>query len=273
MYFKEGDNTRLTDRLENAVRDGRVSHAYIFEGDRRTDKRGFAESFAKGILCPERRGENCGRCSVCAKIDHGNHEDIIYVSADGQSIKDAQMTEVQEKIRVKPFGSRHIVIVEDSDTMTVRAQNRFLKTLEEPPGDTVIILLSDNMENLLPTIRSRCVKLRIEHSGGRDPRDGGNAASKGRDMLDMVLEKAPFYKMKSVIDKVVSNKEEEEFLDGMENAYEELMTADSEGIKLLKDEEIINGIHTVERARRQLREGVSPSYALKDLILRIGGQI
>ena len=156
------DNLRLKDRLERLVREKRISHAYIFEGPSDIDKEAFARGFIKGVLCPKGLGENCGQCSICSKIDHGNHEDITYFRKDGLSIKDASVLALQEKIKVKPVGDRNVMVISDCDTLTAKAQNSLLKTLEEPPGDALIILLSENMENLAPTILSRCVKFRID---------------------------------------------------------------------------------------------------------------
>ena len=125
MRFEiDEDNRILVQRLERVVRDDRVSHAYILEGDHRIGKRAFTESFVKGILCPKHLGENCGECSICDKVDHGNCEDLFYVAADGNSIKDASILEVQDRLKTMPFGSRNVVIVEDADTMTQRAQMR-----------------------------------------------------------------------------------------------------------------------------------------------------
>ena len=180
MILETGtDNSRLAERLERLVREGRISHAYIFEGPSDIDKEAFARGFIKGVLCPKGLGENCGMCSICSKIDHGNHEDITYFQKDGMSVKDAAIMTLQEKIKVRPTGDRNVFVISDCDTMTPKAQNSLLKTLEEPPGDALIILLSENMENLTPTILSRCVKDRQPqgHSGRRGSRsDRGNGS-------------------------------------------------------------------------------------------------
>lgn len=269
----ERDNKVLIKRLRKAIREGKISHAYIFEGDSRSKKKKFAEGFIKEILCPlsvkEPEERNCRGCVICEKIDHGNHEDLIYVSADGNSIKDAQIVKVQERIKTKPFGDRNIVLIEDSDVMTIRAQNRFLKTLEEPPGGTVIILLSENMENLLPTIQSRCVKYRLNWF---DVNNEGKSTSSGKEIFGMTLGDEPFYKMKAKIEKIAKDSEGvKQFLDDIQMEYRNLLINDSSDILMIKDEEIMNRIHAVEIARRQIRQGVSASYALKNLILKIGG--
>ncbi|MDO4546213.1 MAG: hypothetical protein Q4C25_08645, partial [Bacillota bacterium] len=123
MIFKNREeNQNLIDRLERIVKEDKISHAYLFEGSNCVDKSEFARSFVKGILCSKSLGENCGQCGFCDKIDHGNHEDLIYISGAEESIKDANIISMQERLKTKPFGERNIVIIEGCDTMTLRAQ-------------------------------------------------------------------------------------------------------------------------------------------------------
>ena len=270
MRFEiDEDNRILVQRLERVVRDDRVSHAYILEGDHRIDKRAFTESFVKGILCPKHLGENCGECSICDKVDHGNCEDLFYVAADGNSIKDASILEVQDRLKTMPFGSRNVVIVEDADTMPQRAQNRLLKTLEEPPGNSVIFVLSENIENLVQTIQSRCVKYRLNYFGSSGTDSMLEEAS---EVVRLLQERAPFYVLKERCDKITRNREDTEaFLDSLQVVYRNLLLQRDGDISFLKDDEIAAGIHETETARKQIRQGVSPSYAIKNLMLKIGG--
>ncbi|MDO4746189.1 MAG: hypothetical protein Q4B18_06515 [Bacillota bacterium] len=270
MRFNEKENnTNLITRLDNVVKEDKISHAYIFEGSGCLDKRAFAESFVKGILCSNNLGENCGRCSICDKIDHDNHEDIIHISAEGGSIKDEKIVEMQEKLKTKPFGDRNVVVISDCDTMTVRAQNRLLKTLEEPPGKTVIILLSENIENLVQTIQSRCVKYRINYFGS-DNYD--SMLEKANKVVKMSLDGEPFYKIKNEVEDIIGSAEETAaLLDGLQVVYRNLLMNNAKGISIYKDDKIMDNIHAVEKARKQIKEGVSPVYALKNLLLVIGG--
>jgi len=262
-------NDKLIERLDRMIRSNRISHAYIFEGSECIDKKAFAENFAKGILCPVNEGDGCGRCGICSKIDHGNHEDVMYVSASGRSIKDADIAAMQESLKTKPFGDRHVVIVENADTMTLRAQNRLLKTLEEPPGKSVIIMLSENMESLTPTIQSRCVKYRLNYAGSENYEQMMSAAEK---IGGMLLRREPFYKVKKEADAVLgSDSEVSGFLDGLQVFFRNMLINDKKGISLYKDEDIIAYIHAVERARKQIKDGVSPVYAVRNLIIKIGG--
>lgn len=263
------DNRRLTERLERAVSGNAVSHAYIFEGPSNARKRDFAVSFVKGILCPDDLGENCGKCSLCDKIDHGNHEDILYVSKSGETIKDAQITDMQERLRTKPVGERNIVIIEDADTMTLRAQNRLLKTLEEPPGEAVIILLSENMENLVQTVQSRCVKYRINYFGTESY---DFMMDKARRTAKMALEGAPFYVLKDeTVDVIKSRENAEAFLDSLQNVYRDMLLSGRDRIQIYREEDIEENVHGVEAARRQIKQGVSMACAIRGLLLKIGG--
>lgn len=270
MNFEhQADNEVLIKRLEGVVVSDRVSHAYILEGPLSINKKSFAESFIKGILCSRNLGENCGECGICDKIDHGNHEDLIYIYAENSSIKDADIIKMQDRLKTKPFGERNIVIIENADTMTMRAQNRLLKTLEEPPGRTVIFLLSENMENLTQTIQSRCVKYRINYfgSGGYD-----YMMEKASAIADMAFRRAPFYRIKDEAEDIFKDEEKTAaFLDSLETLYRDMLVNDNKSISLYKDEDIINNIHAVEAAGRKIRQGMSAPYALKKLFLTIGG--
>ncbi|MCQ2544832.1 MAG: hypothetical protein MJ144_00165 [Clostridia bacterium] len=258
------NNSKLTERLEKVVEENKVSHAYIFEGPGNLDKSAFAQAFIKGVLCPDNRGENCGKCSICDKVDHDNHEDITYVEKDGLSVKDSAIEVIQDKLNIKPLGNRNVVVVKDSDTMTLRAQNRLLKTLEEPPGDSLLILLSDNIENLTQTILSRCVKYRIEGEFQE------NAGTKANKLAGMILEGAPIFEINRFIEEYLKDRDKTlELLDELEIVYIKLITEKHQGVSLYKFEDIYENIHDIEEARKHIHQGMSASYALKNLILKM----
>lgn len=152
------------DILLRASRKRTVSHAYLFSGPDGVGKRLLAVEFAKLLNCVGAEAESGVRCecSACRKIDKGIHPDVITVQFAGvKNIKVNQIREeVEEKLFLKPFeGRSKVVIVDDSERMSNSAQNAFLKTLEEPPSDSVIILITSHPNSLLPTIRSRCQSL------------------------------------------------------------------------------------------------------------------
>ncbi len=258
------NNSRLKDRLERIVREKRVSHAYIFEGPNDIDKEAFARGFIKGVLCPKGLGENCGDCSICDKVDHGNHEDISYFSKDGLSVKDAAIASLQEKIKVRPVGDRNIMVISDCDTMTAKAQNSLLKTLEEPPGDALIILLSENMENLAPTILSRCVKFRI------DAQQETLEDEKAEKLIGMSLSGCRFHEIvHEAGDYLRDRAKAAMLLDSMERVYRDLAVEDSGEIKTYKIEDICRNVDHIEEARLRLKRKMITEYAMKELLLTI----
>lgn len=146
--------------LENAIRNDKVAHAYIFTGPKGIGKRMVAEAFAGILLCGERSGNRaCGRCARCRMVENGSNPDFIVIEAEGNSIGIEEIRKIQSEIIVKPlYSEKKIYLIADADKMTVQAQNCLLKTLEEPPPYAVLILTTSNYNAILETIRSRTLK-------------------------------------------------------------------------------------------------------------------
>lgn len=147
-----------TKMLMNSVKKERVSHAYLFEGDRGTGKKDSSFQLTKTIFCKNRHGINpCHQCSECDRIESGNHPDVHVITPEGQSIKKEQIQHLQKEFTYTGLESnKKVYIVEHADRMTNFAANQILKFLEEPSQQTTAILLSENMRRMLPTIISRC---------------------------------------------------------------------------------------------------------------------
>lgn len=154
--------------IGNAVKTDKVSHAYILNGEKGSGKKLLASLFAMSLQCQDREedGDACGKCQSCKQTVNNNQPDIIKVTHEKPStisIDDIR-EQVNNDIVIKPYSSRYkIYIIADADMMTVQAQNALLKTIEEPPEYAVIMLLTENAETLLPTIRSRCVMLKLRN--------------------------------------------------------------------------------------------------------------
>src|SRR5210317_410545 len=145
---------RQKEILSRSLASGRLAHAYLFSGPDGVGKRLMAIALARAIVCHEQRG--CGNCLACRKIDHQNHPDLHLLEPDGNSIKIEQVRSFQKDLNLKPLEApRKICLIEEADSMTVGAANALLKTLEEPRGDTLLILLTAHPNRLLETIRSR----------------------------------------------------------------------------------------------------------------------
>ncbi|WP_411344560.1 DNA polymerase III subunit delta' [Paenibacillus sp. WLX1005] len=142
--------------LQNGLRQQKISHAYLFNGPAGSGQLKMAHSFARALVCIHRGEEACGECIECRKMQHGNHPDFLLVEPDGNSIKIDQIRELQRIFSYRSeAGNRKIYIIRDADKMTVQAANSLLKFLEEPPAPAVAILLTENIQSILPTIRSR----------------------------------------------------------------------------------------------------------------------
>ena len=152
--------------MQSAVEQQKVSHAYILNGERGAGKKLLANLFAMTLQCESGKSEPCGECKSCKQAKNGNQPDIIVVKHEkaGTISVDDIREQLNGDIMIKPYSSpRKIYIIPEADLMTVQAQNALLKTLEEPPEYAVIFLLTENAESLLPTIRSRCVMLKLRN--------------------------------------------------------------------------------------------------------------
>lgn len=158
---------KVVTHLKNALAEGHTAQAYMISGEDGMGKRTIAEAFASSILCENRApGEylNCGKCRSCHQISTGNHPDCREVVHEKPQVitVDEIRTQVVSDVDIKPYqGDRKVYIIPDAQMMNEQAQNALLKTLEEPPGYAVIILLTANEDMILPTIRSRCIRLSL----------------------------------------------------------------------------------------------------------------
>lgn len=155
---------RIVEILRRSIRTGKTAHAYIFEGIPGCGRRKTAIALIQALYCRESQDDACGVCSSCRKVSSGNHGDIHLVEPlpDKRDISIAQLRELQRELALKPYEApRKACILEPAERMNVSSANSFLKTLEEPPGNAIIIMLTENADMLLPTIRSRCQLLRF----------------------------------------------------------------------------------------------------------------
>jgi DNA polymerase-3 subunit delta' len=166
---------------------GRLPTAYLFSGESGIGKRVTAVNLAKAVNCLEafhghqlpdvgnedtakrqeespaddfRLADACDRCRSCKKIDAEAHPDLIVITSEKGEIRVDQIRAVEDALSYMPYeGRRKVVIIDDADTMNQSAANAFLKTLEEPPAESLIVLISSNPDQLPETIRSRCSRI------------------------------------------------------------------------------------------------------------------
>ena len=153
---------QIKEHFLNAIKAGQPSHAYILNGETGSGRKMLADAFSKALLCEDKSSpEACGICKSCIQAESGNHPDIRILTHEKISISvDDIREQINNDIGIKPYSSEYkVYIIPDASKMTEQAQNALLKTIEEPPAYAVILLITDNINNLLPTIRSRCIIL------------------------------------------------------------------------------------------------------------------
>ncbi len=156
-------HSRQKEILLGSLRRERLSTSYLFAGDSGIGKRLMALEFAKTLNClspvtPD--NDACDECHSCKKIASLKHPDIMLVEPEKNLIKIDNIREIQEFLSLSPYeGKKKVVIIDNAEYMNQAASNAFLKTLEEPPPNSVLILVTSSADTLLETIRSRCFRL------------------------------------------------------------------------------------------------------------------
>lgn len=176
MGFSEFNNHASGALLQRSLERGRLGHAYLFTGDQLDTLERLARVLAKTLNCenPPSRGAGgvatdcCDRCLSCRKVEEDNHADVRWVRPESKTrvITIDQMREIMQAVSLKA-GERawKVAVIVAADRLNVQAANAFLKTLEEPPPRSTLILLSRDPQKLLETILSRCLRVHLAGTG------------------------------------------------------------------------------------------------------------
>ena len=147
--------------VNNAIKNNKLSHAYIFDSNCNPDVMDIVLSFVKEIICMDITDDNNIK-NICKRIDDGNYVDVKVIKSDGMWIKKDQLLDLQSEFNNKAFeGNKKIYIIRSAEKMNVQTANSILKFLEEPVDDIIAILITDNINMLLPTIISRCQVIKL----------------------------------------------------------------------------------------------------------------
>jgi DNA polymerase-3 subunit delta' len=180
MFSKLVGNNKTKDLLLRMLAGGRVPHALLFAGPDGVGKKEFALELARALMCQSPTDERaCGNCAVCNRVgvfdlpgsekgeDYdrvflSDHPDVGLVIAYKRNLRVGAIRELEREANFRPFESHlRVFVIDDADKMNDAASNALLKTLEEPPSTTQLILVSSRPESLLQTIRSRCQTIRF----------------------------------------------------------------------------------------------------------------
>ena len=155
-------NERLKDNLRSSINRGRISHFYLISGPAGSGKRTLARLLAAAILCRSQE-KPCGTCPACRKVLGAGHPDFITIDdPEKKTVPVDLVRQARSDMYVRPNESDHkIYLFPRGQDMAEPSQNALLKILEEPPSYGVFLLLTENPEKLLPTVRSRCTQLSL----------------------------------------------------------------------------------------------------------------
>ena len=154
-------NDRLKQNLVKTLHSGRISHFYLISGPQGSGKKTLAQLLGQAILC-QGRDKPCGSCPACRKVLHHNHPDFITVTdPEHKNVAVKIVRDIREDVFIRPNEADFKVYLFPQD-LGIEGQNALLKILEEPPSYGVFLLLTDNPEKILPTVRSRCTELKMQ---------------------------------------------------------------------------------------------------------------
>ena len=170
------EQKRVVELLQRSLERHRLAHGYLFSGNDIAELEAMARALAKTLNCqnPVRRGDaavdSCDQCDSCRRIDDENHPDILWVRPESKMrvITIDQVRDLMQTVNLKPtIAPFKVGVLVGADRLNIQAANAFLKTLEEPPASSILILLTTDPQRILETIISRC--LRLSFAGERKP--------------------------------------------------------------------------------------------------------
>ncbi len=164
MSFKDiKGHSKQINMLEELIRQKKANGGFLFTGPEGIGKGMVAKILAKAVNCSVGGLDSCDNCPSCLKIDKGNHPDVHIIECENsETIKIEQIRQLQKAIYLMPFEAKtKVFIIDNAHKLTAEAANSLLKILEEPPGNSLIILITSAPGKLFKTILSRCKSLRF----------------------------------------------------------------------------------------------------------------
>ena len=256
------NNQEIEKLLNNLIKNNKLLHSYMFIGSKLTQKEKVSMQFAKEILCLDEKNMPCGECKSCIEIDNGNHPDFKEIQLDENAIKIEQIRQMQDDVIKKPIISdRKVYIIKNTDRMTVGAQNCLLKTLEEPPEYVTIILLVDNENDVLNTIKSRCTKIIFKEESNIDMSDEQKNIYFE---LEEIFANIDNYSLLDVLNKMdILYKNEKNIFEILEYINVILYK------NISNDRKMIDYIGYVEETKQRLKANANYNMCIDNLILNI----
>ena len=288
-------NEQIKNILQESIKRNKTSHSYLFVGIEGIGKKIIAKEFAKKILCLEESKQE-SNCKSCIEFDSNNHPDFLLLEPEGNVIKIEQIRKLQKIIQEKPIIShKKVYIINDADKMTKEAQNCLLKTLEEPPEFSTIILIGTNENAFLSTIKSRCMILHFQKIEDQKIKQYLNNQLEETNITENMLKM-----FQGSIGKAIKLKDKQELYNKIENIIENINRKDlidvinSAEIIYQSKEEImeileymnvlliekakvnaiwIKGISIVEETKKRLQQNANYDMCIDNLLFNMWEEI
>lgn len=252
-------NNKIAEQIEKMLSSNRMASAILLVGGNSDTRLELGNWICEQVLCKDDVARR--------KFLNQNHEDFIMIEKpeDRESIVVSQIEELIERLSFKPFGDSYAVLFKDAHLLREAAQNKLLKTLEEPQSPSVMVLCSERLDAILPTIQSRCIRFILEEVES-------NAEESEKAMAELFIrlikQNAPYYKKKAVISDILADKDNARvralaFLDILEEKLEK------ELLEGATEDALSRAIKQAETSRRYLKQVHSVAYTLKQLCLRV----
>lgn len=256
-------NSQIEELLNSTIKSKKIVNGYMFSGSGSTKNFEFAKKFAKMILCFKQEGTSCNNCTSCLMFDDDNHPDYYEINKDAvESIKIDEIRKMQERVIEKPITShKKVYVINNAENMTVEAQNCLLKTLEEPPEFITIILVSNNENTLLTTIKSRCTKVAFTEENTKELTEDEKERYKKLEKVFSNVEKYLNIDLLNKLDVLYKDKE---------NIFENLDFINQILIKKARENfEYLDYIDYVEETKNKLKANSNYDMCIDNLILQI----
>lgn len=275
--------------MMNEINNDHISHAYLIDENNNNDSFNIVMAFIKEILCSKLDVND--RQVLCKRIDDGNYPEIKIIEPDGMLIKKKQILDLQQEFSRSAFeGSKRIYIIRDADKMRSETANSMLKFLEEPDNDIIAILMTNNYNNLLSTIISRCQVIRLNN-------DNVDVNDSELDLLVINFIKSvenngvrTIMKEQELLFNIVSMKDRDKLVnvfDKMIDMYYDIMKINT-GNKFIKfnnyldvltdiaskntSNEILNKINYLVDTKETVKNNVNVNLLVDSVIINIGGK-
>jgi DNA polymerase III delta prime subunit len=273
--------------LVNQIKNNKISHAYLFDENNNDYAYSFVMSFVKEILCNNLSNEE--RTVLCKRIDDGNYPEIKVIEPDGMFIKKQQILDLQNDFSmVAVEGTKRIYIIKDAEKMRSETANSMLKFLEEPQNDIIAILITNNFNNLLSTIISRCQLIRLGTTNENNDKESFDDVIKIIDNIENYGIKTILRENELIFEKY-NQKERDKFvilfdkmidvyydilkiLNGDENiSFSEYLNELSKIAKKITKEQVISKINYLVNVKDRVKNNVGINLLFDSVILELGG--